>query len=62
MMTRRDYMAVSDILSEYAPHTAEPELFDQMVHDFADYMEDDNPRFMRNKFIDACYSKIPIAS
>ncbi len=62
MMTRKDYMAVSDILSEYAPHTAEPELFDQMVKDFADYMADDNPRFLHSKFVDACYSKIVMAS
>lgn len=62
MMTRKDYMAVSDILAEYAPHTAEPELFDQMLKDFADYMADDNPRFMRDKFLDACYSKIVMAS
>jgi hypothetical protein len=55
-------MAVSDILAEYAPHTAEPELFDQMVNDFADYMADDNERFLRTKFIDACYSKIVMAS
>jgi hypothetical protein len=55
-------MAVSDILSEYAPHTAEPELFDQMVKDFADYMADDNPRFLHSKFVDACYSKIVMAS
>jgi hypothetical protein len=61
MMTRRDYIAVSDILSEYAPLVNQPELFDQMVNDFADYMQDDNDRFLRTKFIDACYSKIVMA-
>jgi hypothetical protein len=62
MMTRKDYMAVSDILAEYAPHTAEPMLFDQMVKDFADYMADDNPRFLHDKFVDACYSKVAVPS
>jgi hypothetical protein len=62
MMTRKDYIAVSDILSEYAPLIEQHELFDQMVNDFADYLADDNPRFMRGKFIDACYSKIVMAS
>jgi hypothetical protein len=62
MMTRRDYIAVSDILSEYAPLVNQPELFDQMVNDFADYMQDDNDRFLRTKFIDACYSKMVMAS
>ena len=62
MMTRRDYIAVSDILSEYAPLVEQPELFDQMVNDFADYMQDDNDRFLRTRFIDACYSKIVMAS
>jgi hypothetical protein len=62
MMTRRDYIAVSDILSEYAPLVEQHELFDQMVNDFADYMADDNDRFLRAKFVDACYSKIVIAS
>jgi hypothetical protein len=62
MMTRRDYIAVSDILSEYAPLVEQHDLFDQMVNDFADYMSDDNDRFLRSKFIDACYSKIVMAS
>jgi hypothetical protein len=62
MMTRKDYIAVSDILSEYAPLVNQPELFDQMVNDFADYMQDDNDRFLRTRFIDACYSKIVMAS
>jgi hypothetical protein len=62
MMTRRDYIAVSDIFSEYAPLIEQHELFDQMVNDFADYMADDNDRFLRTKFIDACYSKIVMAS
>jgi hypothetical protein len=61
MMTRKDYVAVSEILAEYAPGVyevswAEPELFRQMVGDFADYMEEDNPRFIRKKFIEECYS------
>ncbi len=67
MMTRKDYVAVADILSEYAPGAnevswEEPQLFDQMVREFADYMAEDNPRFMRNKFIDACYSSMIVPS
>lgn len=60
MMTRRDYVAVSDILSEYAPLFEQHELFDQMVDDFADYMAEDNERFLREKFVEACYAKVEL--
>jgi hypothetical protein len=51
MMTRKDYVAMSDILRRYS--LTMPEEFDDMVEDIADYLQRDNPRFMREKFLEA---------
>lgn len=53
MMTRKDYIAVSDIIADYKDEMSEQAHYD-MAQDFADYMEEDNDRFLRNKFLDAC--------
>jgi hypothetical protein len=52
MMTRKDYIAMSDILRQYS--STMPEEFDDLVEDIADYLAEDNPRFMRRKFLEAC--------
>jgi len=51
MMTRKDYIAMSDIFKQYSANM--PEEFDDMVEDVADYLAEDNPRFMREKFLEA---------
>ena len=53
MMTRKDYVAISDILSKYGQRILVWD-FDNLVNDVADLMAEDNPRFMRDRFVDAC--------
>jgi hypothetical protein len=53
MMTRKDYVAVSKILRNYK-HEMEAEAYSNLCNDFADYMEEDNPRFLDLKFLEAC--------
>jgi hypothetical protein len=57
MMTRKDYVATAEILNKFYDHitVAQEEAFDNLVADFAVMFENDNPRFMGNKFVDACY-------
>lgn len=59
MMTRKDYVSTAEILSDYrrtfysvSEKTADA--FDELVNDFAQMFADDNERFMRSKFVDAC--------
>ena len=53
MMTRKDYVAVSNILAAYKDEMSE-EAHLAMAEEFSDYMENDNERFLRGKFLDAC--------
>ena len=53
MMTRKDYVAVAEILSKYGERILVWD-FDNLVNDFADLMEADNERFMRDRFVEAC--------
>ena len=53
MMTRKDYVAVSEILSRYGDYVL-IWTFDQIVNDFADLMEADNENFQRERFVEAC--------
>jgi len=52
MMTRKDYVAVSDILRPYAEVMAED--YVEIARDFASYMSRDNPRFDTGRFLEAC--------
>lgn len=54
MMTRKDYIRVSDILNKYS-EILSPEDFAGIVEDFAEFFSEDNPRFDINRFIDACW-------
>lgn len=54
MMTRKDYVAVAEILSDHGDWIPSDE-FASMVNAFADLMAEDNERFLRERFIDACY-------
>ena len=52
MLTIKDYKAIADILNR--PN--DPGITrHHIIQDMADYMAADNPRFDRQKFIDACY-------
>ena len=53
MMTRKDYVAVSHILSDYQEEMDAMEYL-TMCRDFAKYMAQDNERFDARRFLEAC--------
>lgn len=53
MMTRKDYVAVSDILSNYQD-VMDSDDFHEMVMDFGKMMKLDNTRFDLSRFMIAC--------
>ncbi len=55
MMTRKDYVAVSELLHTYALKIDE-QTFDLLIHDFAGIMRQDNERFIPDRFISACWN------
>lgn len=54
MMTRKDYVAVSEILAGYKLAMIDGFWWEDLVNDFADFFAKDNPNFNREKFIEAC--------
>lgn len=54
MMTRKDYVAVAEILSDFREGIQHPILFDELVNEFADMFAEDNPNFKLDKFVEAC--------
>jgi hypothetical protein len=55
MMTRKDYVATAQILSNYHNHF-DVGTFADIVNDFGDMFENDNPRFDHDRFVEACLS------
>lgn len=55
MMTRKDYVNVSELLNAYRLKIDE-RVFDTLIHDFAGIMAEDNERFMADRFISACWN------
>jgi len=53
MMTRKDYVAVANILADYQ-EVIEADEYYQMVIDFGKYMRLDNERFDLSRFMIAC--------
>ena len=53
MMTRKDYVAVADILNAYKDEM-DTTLFGDLVQDFANFFWGDNENFKEDKFIAAC--------
>jgi hypothetical protein len=53
-MSRKDYIATSDILAGYKNAMIDEYWFEDLVNDFSDFFEKDNPNFNREKFIEAC--------
>ena len=54
MMTRKDYVAVAEILSDFREGIQNQILFDELVDEFADFFGADNPNFKLDKFREAC--------
>ena len=58
MMTRKDYVAVAEILNRYlSNYPVEISDFKELVFDFADMFADDNPNFNEDRFMQAVYGK-----
>jgi hypothetical protein len=54
MMTRKDYVAVAEILSAYKKGMLDDFWFEDLVTDFADFFASDNPNFKKDVFAKAC--------
>jgi hypothetical protein len=54
MMTRKDYVAVAEILSSYKDLMNDNFLFEDLVEDFSSFFSEDNPNFKFDKFREAC--------
>jgi hypothetical protein len=54
MMTRKDYVAVADILAGYSQAMIDNFWWEDLVNDFSLLFEKDNPNFNRKKFLEAC--------
>ena len=52
MMTRKDYVATAEILSDVADVIDDVVLY-ALAKDFSDYFSKDNPRFDRDRFFRA---------
>jgi hypothetical protein len=65
MMTRKDYVKVAEILSNYFATSVFDEqgeiLFADLVDDFSLMFESDNERFDANRFAIACYKEMAVA-
>lgn len=53
MMTRKDYVAVAEILSSYKD-LCDEFTFEDLVEDFSVFFAEDNPNFKHEKFREAC--------
>ena len=58
MMTRKDYVAVAEILN-YASDKTHPALFSKIVNDFAQMFAVDNERFDVKRFHEASGYNVP---
>ena len=56
MMTRKDYVAVADILNLFRDDVEKQTLVD-LVNEFSDFFEEDNPNFKREKFSEAVFAE-----
>lgn len=61
MLTKKHYTAIAAVFAEQYERKADPKRRQMTVilaHALADVFEKDNPRFDRQRFIDACYGSI----
>jgi hypothetical protein len=56
MMTRKDYVETAKIIGQYK-YEMEDSAFERLVSDFSAMFALDNPRFLHDKFADACYQE-----
>jgi hypothetical protein len=56
MMTRKDYVETANILKLYKDDLPQ-DRFEDLVLDFASMFQEDNPRFLADKFQQACYEE-----
>jgi hypothetical protein len=65
MMTRKDYVATAEILSNYFATSVFDEqgelLFADLVDEFSLMFETDNPRFQNETFVNACYKEMEMS-
>jgi hypothetical protein len=54
MMTRKDYVAVAEILSSFKDLIGDEFTFHDLVDEFADMFSSDNPNFKYEVFREAC--------
>ena len=59
MMTRKDYVEVAEIISGYRGAMIDEFWFEDLVNDFSELFEKDNPNFDRSKFKNAVYKEEP---
>ncbi len=60
MMSRKDYISVSDILNENK-NRIPSDVFSDLVEDFSDFFFKDNPNFSPNRFELACFGNDEMA-
>ena len=53
-MTRKDYVAVAEILADFKQGIDNQAVFEDLVDEFADFFAGDNPNFKYDKFREAC--------
>ena len=61
MMTRKDYVAVAEILGTYKDLIGDEFLFEDLVDEFSLMFESDNERFDHVKFFNACHKETEMA-
>jgi hypothetical protein len=54
MMTRKDYVAVAEILADFKQGINNQIVFEDLVDEFADFFSADNSNFKYDKFREAC--------
>ena len=52
-MTKKHYEAIANIMKGYIPN-AKSKSFKYIAEDLADYFAQDNPKFDRERFLNAC--------
>lgn len=58
MMTRKDYVFTADVINDmYHFSDATDKQIENMAIAFADYFQNDNERFSRDIFFNACYAE-----
>jgi len=53
-MTKKDYELIASVLNSYARNKGAWDV-DDLIYDIASALEEDNPRFNKDTFYDACY-------